>query len=170
MTKIKKKPKYTSKEKRVYHAKKKEEKVEKGKAAPRQKIMHRVWADAHTGIDQKIGDERKAKGQCTRCTLTKHGWKHFQKGIRVSTIQRKPLKLPGGRSNHPKPRKPRVATVAEDSRGETAHQPNQRPLAWVVWRMKSDKLIGTSGDGMWVVRPSNRESKQSEVNPSAHTL
>jgi len=33
-TKITKKPKYTAKEKRVYQAKKKEEKVEKGKAAP----------------------------------------------------------------------------------------------------------------------------------------
>jgi len=61
-TKITKKPKYTAKEKRVYHARKKEEKLEKGKAAPRQKIMHRVWADAHTGIDQKIVDERKAQG------------------------------------------------------------------------------------------------------------
>jgi len=52
-TNITKKPKYTAKEKRVYQAKKKEEKVEKGKAAPRQKIMHPVWADAHTGIDQE---------------------------------------------------------------------------------------------------------------------
>jgi len=50
-------PKYTAKEKRVYQAKKKEEKVERGKAAPQQKIMHRVWANAHTGIDQKIVDE-----------------------------------------------------------------------------------------------------------------
>jgi len=128
-TKTTKKPKYTAKEKRVYQAKKKKEKVEEGKAAPRQKIMHRVWADAHTGIYQKIVDERKAKGQCTRCTLTNHGWKHCQKEIRVSTIQRKPFKLPGGRSNHPKPRKPRVAAVAEDSRGETTRQANQRALA-----------------------------------------
>jgi len=37
--------------------KKKEEKVDKGKAAPLQGIMHPVWADAHTGIDQKIVDE-----------------------------------------------------------------------------------------------------------------
>jgi len=80
-TKITKQPKYTAREKRVYQAKKKEEKVEKGKAAPRQKIMHRVWADAHTGINPKIVDERKAKGQCTRCTLTNHGWKHCQKVI-----------------------------------------------------------------------------------------
>jgi len=137
-TKTTKKPKYTAKEKRVYQAKKKEERVEKGKAAPRQKIMHRVWADAHTGIDQKIVDERKAKGQCTRCTLTNHGWKHCQKEIRVSTMQRKPLKLRGGRSNHPKPRRPRVAAVAEDSQGETSRQANQRPLAWTF--MEDEEL------------------------------
>jgi len=91
-TRITNKPKYTAKEKRVYRAKKKEEKVEKGKAAPGQKIMRRVWADAHTGIDQKIVDELKAKEQCTRCSLTNHGWKHCQKEIRVSTIQRKLFK------------------------------------------------------------------------------
>jgi len=129
-TKITKKPKYTAREERVYQAKKKEQKVENVKAAPWQKIMHRVWADAHTGIDQKIVDERKAKGQCTRCTLTKHGWKHCQKDIRVSTIQRKSFKLPGGRLNLPKPLKTRVAAVAEDSRGEASQQASQRPLAW----------------------------------------
>jgi len=137
-TKRTKKPKYTAKEKRVYQAKKKEEKVEKGKAAPRQKIMHPVWANAHTGIDQKIVDERKAKGQCTRCTLTNDGWKHCQKEIRVSTIQRKSFKLGGGRSNHPKPRKPRVAAVAEASRGGTSRQASQRPLAWTF--MEDEEL------------------------------
>ena len=125
-----KQPQYTTKEKRVYQAKKKEEMVDKGKAAPRENIMHRVWADAHTAIDQKIVDERKAKGQCTRCTLKNHGWKHCQKESRVSAIQRKSFKLPGGRSNHPKPRKPRVAAVVEDSGGETSRQASQRPLAW----------------------------------------
>jgi len=57
MVKTTKKPKYTAKEKRVYQAKKKEEKVDNGKAAPWQKIIYRVLADAHTGIDQKIVDE-----------------------------------------------------------------------------------------------------------------
>jgi len=76
-----KQPKYTAKEKSVYKAKKKEQKVEKGKAAPRQKIIHRVWAESHTGIDQKVVDEGKAKGQCTRCTLTNHGCNHCQKDI-----------------------------------------------------------------------------------------
>jgi len=76
--------------------------------------MHRVWAYPHTGIDQKIVAERKAKGQCTRCTLTTHGWKHCQKEIGVSTIQRKSVKLLGGRSNHTKLGKPRVAAVTQD--------------------------------------------------------
>jgi len=49
-----KKPKYRAKEKRVYQAKKEEEKVDKGKAVPVQKIMHRVLADAQTCIDQEI--------------------------------------------------------------------------------------------------------------------
>ena len=86
MAKTMKEPKYTAKEKSIYKTKKKEEKVEKGKAAPRQKIMHRVWADAHTGIKQKVVDEQKTMGECTRCILTNHGWKHCQKEIRVSTI------------------------------------------------------------------------------------
>jgi len=137
-TKITKKPKYTAKEKRVYQAKKNQETVEKGKAAPWQKIMHRVWADGHTGINQKIVDERTAKGQCTRCTLTNHGCKHCQKEIRLSTIQRKSFKLPGGRSNHPKPRKARVAAVAEDSLGETLRQASQRPLEWTF--MEDEEL------------------------------
>ena len=60
-----KKPKYTAKENRVYQGKKKEKKAARKPAAPRQEIMHRVWVDAHTGIEQKEIDERKAKKQCT---------------------------------------------------------------------------------------------------------
>ena len=125
-----KKPKYTAKEKRVYQAKKKEEKAAKKPAAPGQEIMHRVWADAHTGIDQKEIDERKAKKQCTRYTLTNHGWKHCKKEIRISTIQRRPFKLPVGRGKPARPLKPRVAAVADDSRGESSRQASQRPLPW----------------------------------------
>jgi len=137
-TKTTKKPKCTPKEKRVYQAKKKEEKVDKGKAAPRQKIMHWVWAHPHTGIDQKIVDERTAKGQCTTCTLTNHGWKHSEKEIGVSTIQRKTFKLPSGRSNHPKSRKPRVAIKTQDSGGEPSRLASQRPLACTF--MEDEKL------------------------------
>jgi len=122
--------------------------------------MHRVWADAHTGIDQKVVDEPKANGQCTRCTLTNYGWKHCEKEFQVNTIHRKSFKILGGRSNHPKPRKPRVAAVAEDSHGENSRQASQRPLAWTFMKDEElEKLIGTTGDSMWVVRPSNRETK-----------
>ena len=124
-----KKPNYTAKEKRVYQARKKEEQAGRKPAAPRQGIMHRVWADAHTGIDQKEIDERKAKKKCTRCSLSNHGWKHCKKEIRISTIQRRSFKLPIGGSKPP-PRKPRVAAVADDSRGESSQQVSQRPLAW----------------------------------------
>ena len=99
-------------------------------AAPRQEIMHRVWADTHTGIDQKEIDEGKGMKQCTRCTLTNHGWKHCKKDIRISTIQRSPFKLPVGRSKPRRPRKPRVAAVADDRWGESSQQASQRPLAW----------------------------------------
>ena len=57
--------KYTAKEKREYQTKNKGEKVEKGKTARRPKIMRRVWANAHAGIDQKLVDERTAKGEFT---------------------------------------------------------------------------------------------------------
>ena len=114
-----KQPKYTAKEKRVYQAKKKEERAEKKPAAPRQERMYRVWANAHTSIDQKEIDERKAKKQCTRCTLTNHGWKHCKKEIWISTIQRRPFKLPVGCLKPPRPQKQRVAAVADDSRGES---------------------------------------------------
>ena len=125
-----KKPKYTAKEKRVYQAKRKEERAAKKPAAHRQKIMHRVWADAHTGIDQKEIDDWKAKEQCTGCTLTNHGWNQCKKEIRISTIQRKPFKLLVGRSKPPRPRKLRVAAVADHSQGEISQQAGQRPLAW----------------------------------------
>ena len=69
-----KKPKYTAKEKKVYQAAKKEAaKVKMETGAPRRKIIHRVWKTAHKGIEQKEIDERKAKGQCTQCTLSNQG-------------------------------------------------------------------------------------------------
>ena len=125
-----KKPKYTAKEKRVYQARKKEEKAARKPTAPRQEKMHRVWADAHTSIDQKEIDDRKAKKQFTQCTMTNHRWKHCKKEIRISIIQRRPFKLPVRRSRPPRPGKPGVAAVADDSRGESSQQARERPLAW----------------------------------------
>jgi len=49
--------------------------------------------------------------------------------IQVSTIHRKSFKLRGERLNHPKPRKPRVAAMGEDSRGKPSRQASQTPLA-----------------------------------------
>ena len=129
MATVVKKPKYTAKEKMVYQARKKEEKAGKKPTAPRQEIMHRVWADAHTGIDQKEINDRKAKKQCTQCTLTNHGWKHCKKETRISTIQRRPFKLPVGRPKPSRPQKLRVAAVADDSGGESSQQASQRPLS-----------------------------------------
>ena len=117
-----KKPNYTAKEKRLYQARKKEEKPAKKAAGPRQEIMHRVWADAHTGIDQKEIDKPKSKKQGTCCTWTNHGWKHCTKEIRISTIQRREFKLRVGRSKPPRPGNPRLAAVADDSRGESLQQ------------------------------------------------
>ena len=125
-----KKPKYSAKERRVYEAEKKEEWAAKKPAASRQEIMHRVWASTHAGINQKEIDEREANKQCTRCTLKNHGWNHWKKEIRISTIERRLFKLPVGHSKPPRPRKLMVAAVADDSQGESSRQASKRPLAW----------------------------------------
>ena len=107
--------------------------VKKETAAPRKKIIHRVWKTAHEGIDQKEIDERKAKGQCTRCTFSNHGWKHCEKDIRISAARKtpNPPRKPGRKYNIPVgKRKPRVAAVAEDSQEESSYQMSQRPQAW----------------------------------------
>ena len=130
MTAVVKKPKYTAKEKRVFQVKRKEERAAKKPVAPRQEIMHRVWAEVDTGIDKNKINERKAEKQCTRCTLTNHRWKHCKKEIRISTIQRWPFTLPVGCSKPPRPRKPRVAAVADDGLEDSSRQARQQPLAW----------------------------------------
>ena len=85
---IAKKPKYTAKEKRASQAAKKEAaKVKKAMAAPGKKIIHRVWKTVHEGIEQKEIDEHKAKCQCTRCTFSNHGLKHYRKFIRISVAR-----------------------------------------------------------------------------------
>src|ERR1700761_2692980 len=128
-TAVAKKPKYTAKEKRVYQAAKKAAaKVKKETAAPRKKIIHRVWKKAHEGIEQKEIDERKAKGQCTRCTFSNHGWKHCEKEIRISAARAtsNPPRKPGRKYNIPGgKRKPRVAAVAKDSQEESSYQMSQ---------------------------------------------
>ena len=130
-----KKPRYTAKEKSVYKAAKKwAAKAKKKTAAPRRKIIHPLWKSAHEGIDQKEVDERKAKGQCTRCTLSNHGWKHWEKDIRISAarITSNPPQKPGRKYNIPAgKRKRRVAALAEDSQEESSYQMSQGPKAWI---------------------------------------
>jgi len=48
------------------------------------------------------------------------------------------VQITGARWNHPRPRKARVAAVAEDSREETSQQASQRPLAWTF---AEDKVL-----------------------------
>ena len=129
-----KKPKCTAKEQRVYQAAKKEAaKAKQETAAPRKKIIHRVWKTAHEGIDQKEIDDRKANGQFTRCTFSNHGWKHCEKEIRISAarVTSNPPRKPGRRYNIPVgKKKSRVAAVAEDSKEDSSYQMSQRPQAW----------------------------------------
>ena len=126
-----KKSKYTTKEKRAYQAAKKAAaKVKKETAVPRKKIIHRVWKTAQEGIDQKEIDERKAKGQCTQCTLNNHGWKYCEKEIRISVARLTSSlpRKPGRKYNIlVGKRKPRVAAVAEDSQEEGSYRMSQRP-------------------------------------------
>ena len=143
---------------------KKEEKAAKKPAAPRQEIMHRVWADAHTGIDQKEMDDRKDKKECTGCTWTNHGWKHCKKEIRISSIQRRPFKLPVGRSNpldHESRGWPLWLMIAgERTRSKRAKGHSRGP----IWRTTTPEgSKGSTGNGMWVVRLSDLESKYAEV-------
>ena len=88
---------------------------------------------AHEGIDQKEIDEGKAKGQCTRCTFSNHGWKHSEKDIRISAprLTSNPPQKPGRRYNIPVgKRNPWVAAVAEDTQEESSYQMSQRPHVW----------------------------------------
>ena len=156
-TAMAKKPKHTVKEKSVYQAAKKEAaKAEKGIAAPRKKIIHRVWKTAHDGIDQKEIDQRKAKGQCRWCTLNNHGWKYCEKEIRISAarLTSNPPRRPGRQYNIPVgKKKPRVAAVAEDSlvRKLIPDEPKATSvdLSGRQWAMMP---LGTTGGGKWVVR------------------
>ena len=128
-------PQYTAAEKAAYQKKQagKRKVKQEVKAATGQKIVHKVWKTAHEGIDDAVVDQRKKDSQCTRCGMDNHGWKHCRKEIRVSTIKKvgKPYRKPTSRPDRPPYRpKPRVAAVADDSRGESSQRASQRPLAW----------------------------------------
>jgi len=88
-----------------------------------------VWSEAHQGVDQKVVDKRKSDNECRRCGMRNYLWKHCRKRIQVSAVYRGQSKLRRLSAFAPK-RRPRVATVALDGKGESSKQAVQRPPAW----------------------------------------
>jgi len=81
---------YKAKEKADYQKKKAgARKVkEEGGVAPEGEIKHKVWAEAHQAVDQKVVDKRKSDNECTRCVMRNHAWKYWRKPIQVSPVYR----------------------------------------------------------------------------------
>jgi len=69
---------YTAKEKAGYQKNTAGERKVKaeGSVAPAGEIKHKVWAEAHQGVDQKIVDKRKSDNECTRCGMKINAWKY----------------------------------------------------------------------------------------------
>jgi len=125
------KKQYTAKEMADYQKKKAgERKVKKeGSVAPTGEVRHTVWSEAHQGVDQKVVDRRKSDNECTRCGMRNHLWKHYRKPIQVSAVYRGQSKPKRPSAFAPK-RRPQVATVAVDGKGESPKGAVQRPPAW----------------------------------------
>jgi len=125
------KKQYTAKEKADYQKKKAGERKVKneGTVAPAGEIRHKVWAEAHQGVDQKVVDKRKSDNEGARSGMKNHAWKYCRKPIQVSAVYRGQLKPKRQSAFAPKPR-PQVATVAVDGQGESSRQAVQSPPAW----------------------------------------
>jgi len=125
------KKQYTATEKAAYKKKKAgERKVKKERSvAPTGEVRHTVWSEGHQGVDQKVVDKRKSDNECTRCGMRNHLWKHCQKPIQVSAVSRGQSKPKQPSAFAPK-RRPQVATVAVDGKGESSKRAVQRPPAW----------------------------------------
>ena len=100
-----------------------------GSVAPAGEVKHKVWAEVHQGVDQKVVDERKSDNERTRGRMKNHGWKYCRKPIQVSAVYREQLK-PTRQSAFAPKRPPQVATVAVDGQGESSRRVVQRPPAW----------------------------------------
>jgi len=122
---------YTAKEKADYQKQKAAERNVKkeGSVAPAGEVKHKVWAEAHPGVDQKVVDYRKSDNECTRGGMRKHCWKYSPKVIHVSAIYRGQSK-PKRRSAFAPKRCPQVVTLAFDGQGESSKRAVQRPGAW----------------------------------------
>jgi len=125
------KKQYTATEKAAYQKKKAgERKVKKeGSVAPTGEVRHTVWSEAHQGVDQKVVDKWKSDTECTLCGMRNHVWKHCRKPIQVSAVYRGESK-PGRPSAFAPKRRPQVATVAVDGKGDSSKRVVQRPPAW----------------------------------------
>ena len=94
-----------------------ERKVKKeGSVARAGEVKHKVWAEAHQGVDQKVVDKQKSDNECTRCGMRNHTWKYCRKPIQVSAIYRGQSR-PKRQSTFAPKRRPQVATVAVDGQG-----------------------------------------------------
>jgi len=69
---------YTAKEKADYQKRKAGERKGKkeGSVAPAEEVKHKVWAEAHQGVDQKVVDKRKSDNESRRCGMKNHTWKY----------------------------------------------------------------------------------------------
>jgi len=127
------KQQYTAKAK-VDPKKKKagERKVKKEESlAPAGEVKHRVWAEAHKGIDEKVVNKRKSDKKCTRCGMKNPAWKYCRKLVQVSPVYQWPASPKRQASVAPK-RHPQVATMALDGQGESSPRVVQRPPAWAL--------------------------------------
>jgi len=115
------KKQYTATEKAAYHKKKAGERKTKkeGSVAPTGEVRHRVWSEAHQGVDQKVVDKRKSDNECTRSGMRNHLWKQWRKPIQISSVYRGQSKAKRPSAFAPK-RRPQVATVAVDGKGESS--------------------------------------------------
>jgi len=72
------KKQYTAREKVDYQKRKAGERkvMKEGSVAPAGEIKHKVSAEAHQGVDQKVVDKRKSDNECSRCGMKNHTWKY----------------------------------------------------------------------------------------------
>ena len=100
-----------------------------GSVGPAGEIEHKVSAEAHQGVNQKVVDKRKSYNKCTRCGMKNQAWKYCRKPIQVLAVYQGQSK-PKRQSAFVPKRRPQVATVAVDGQGESSKRAVQRPPAW----------------------------------------
>jgi len=61
---------------------------QEGSVALAGEIKHKVWAEAHQCVDQKVVNKRKSDNESTRCRMKNHAWNYCRKQIQVSAVYR----------------------------------------------------------------------------------